>query len=248
MLWIAFKIVSLSTIRNSILRFQCSCWSCELLSKLYLYLLFATRFQCTIRVAKLWIAFKIVSLSTIRNCTTKRKLLPVVVNCFQNCIFIYYSQQLLHHLIVQVRCELLSKLYLYLLFATNPVKEKVNWQLWIAFKIVSLSTIRNSSRTHYNVNRVVNCFQNCIFIYYSQQLNGKPTYFVVVNCFQNCIFIYYSQQVAPVNEPPAVVNCFQNCIFIYYSQRWKMFSRMVTVVNCFQNCIFIYYSQLITSY
>ena len=169
-LWIAFKIVSLFTIRNyNFLKqkqprvvncFQ-NCifiyysqlisfnhfwkFSCELLSKLYLYLLFAT-----IRLEKeernqLWIAFKIVSLFTIRNFGITNKRHGSVVNCFQNCIFIYYSQPSVALCFSPHSCELLSKLYLYLLFATVMFVKANAFALWIAFKIVSLFTIRNAN-------------------------------------------------------------------------------------------------------
>ena len=142
---------------------------CELLSKLYLYLLFATIIGSGQSHPLLWIAFKIVSLFTIRNGWSKRKLTSTVVNCFQNCIFIYYSQQKLTDKNINYGCELLSKLYLYLLFATCLLNYCWCEQLWIAFKIVSLFTIRNVTFSFSKGYAVVNCFQNCIFIYYSQR-------------------------------------------------------------------------------
>jgi len=141
----------------------------------------------------LWIAFKIVSLYTIRNVEATECEGLYVVNCFQNCIFIYYSQQrqAKHHkttscellsklylyilfatmivlFIIKISCELLSKLYLYILFATGTSISSSATTLWIAFKIVSLYTIRNRFVKLDFMPIVVNCFQNCIFIYYSQ--------------------------------------------------------------------------------
>ena len=40
----------------------------------------------------------------------------------------------------------------------------------------------------------------------------------VVNCFQNCILVDYSQAAGLSKEVHAVVNCFQNCILVDYSQ------------------------------
>ena len=141
---------------------------CELLSKLYLYILFATGAGNLKRLIGLWIAFKIVSLYTIRNCKKLKSSFTPVVNCFQNCIFIYYSQQFVLCQVVALRCELLSKLYLYILFATPLDDVLALFVLWIAFKIVSLYTIRNMGVGIPHSPLVVNCFQNCIFIYYSQ--------------------------------------------------------------------------------
>ena len=40
----------------------------------------------------------------------------------------------------------------------------------------------------------------------------------VVNCFQNCILAYNSQLDAVTGSEIDVVNCFQNCILAYNSQ------------------------------
>ena len=41
---------------------------------------------------------------------------------------------------------------------------------------------------------------------------------VVVNCFQNCILVDYSQVHLCLIKWSFVVNCFQNCILVDYSQ------------------------------
>ena len=43
------------------------------------------------------------------------------------------------------------------------------------------------------LHTVVNCFQNCILAYNSQQQVLFPPNGFVVNCFQNCILAYNSQ-------------------------------------------------------
>ena len=47
----------------------------------------------------------------------------------------------------------------------------------------------------------------------------------VVNCFQNCILAYNSQQANHCERRDMVVNCFQNCILAYNSQRTKVLGR-----------------------
>ena len=49
-------------------------------------------------------------------------------------------------------------------------------------------------------SNVVNCFQNCILAYNSQQVIEKFKDDLVVNCFQNCILAYNSQQESFVNK------------------------------------------------
>jgi hypothetical protein len=48
--------------------------------------------------------------------------------------------------------------------------------------------------------------------------------YVVVNCFQNCILAYNSQQKQQLSETMQVVNCFQNCILAYNSQPQKKYT------------------------
>ena len=112
----------------------------------------------------MWIAFKIVSLTYQKQRSQEGKRRRLVVNCFQNCIFdlsktaiapataifsklwiafkivsLTYQKQLDISLMrIADRCELLSKLYLWL--------------------------IKNSQiKFNYYGILVVNCFQNCIF-------------------------------------------------------------------------------------
>ena len=90
-------------------------------------------------------------------------------------------------------CELLSELYFYLWFPTNSNRFYLLCLLWIAFRIVFLLMIPNISDITIQQAYVVNCFQNCIFTYDSQQSLKNILMNVVVNCFQNCIFTYDSQ-------------------------------------------------------
>ena len=92
-----------------------------------------------------------------------------VVNCFQNCIFTYDSQHAAYSLNHFLSCELLSELYFYLWFPTSDTLFKPLIVLWIAFRIVFLLMIPNITAALEGNNAVVNCFQNCIFTYDSQQ-------------------------------------------------------------------------------
>ncbi len=143
-MWIAFKIVLLLMIPNKytgenkgtvvVNCFQnCTftydsqhtealeqqAYSCELLSKLYFYLWFPTKPNGKHQLDALWIAFKIVLLLMIPNLFTIVLMLPMVVNCFQNCTFTYDSQQVKLKKTLINCCELLSKLYFYLWFPTR---------------------------------------------------------------------------------------------------------------------------------
>ena len=91
----------------------------------------------------MWIAFRIVFLLMIPNWNIFQVTLPLVVNCFQNCIFTYDSQLIDNEQILKKCCELLSELYFYLWFPTRRIR-------------------------NYVAEFVVNCFQNCIFTYDSQ--------------------------------------------------------------------------------
>ena len=143
----------------------------------------------------MWIAFRIVFLLMIPNQIEKAKQLNPVVNCFQNCIFTYDSQrsvlsgngvlgcELLSELYFYLwfptdnlaagavgGCELLSELYFYLWFPTTVNNMILYFSLWIAFRIVFLLMIPNIRRWILQITMVVNCFQNCIFTYDSQQV------------------------------------------------------------------------------
>jgi len=139
MLWIAFKIVSLTYGNQHGANGGEFAISCELLSKLYLW-----RME--------------ISVSAVLT------PLLVVVNCFQNCIFDVWKSAVIITRVTKLRlwiafkivsltygnqlhfdslldsfcCELLSKLYL--------------WRMEISFHSFSSEQIA-----------VVNCFQNCIF-------------------------------------------------------------------------------------
>ena len=116
----------------------------------------------------LWIAFKIVFLLMIPNLKTWSCIYRCVVNCFQNCIFTYDSQQCTTRGVFPWGCELLSKLYFYLWFPTSFLETSTYSPLWIAFKIVFLLMIPNPLDIIQSPFAVVNCFQNCIFTYDSQ--------------------------------------------------------------------------------
>ena len=166
---------------------------CELLSELYFYLWFPTMNITIKNASMLWIAFRIVFLLMIPNQLQILEKYLIVVNCFQNCIFTYDSQQIQICFTFSVCCELLSELYFYLWFPTDAtaVTEAVSCELlselyfylwfptkmakpesfivlWIAFRIVFLLMIPNIFQIDFQLENVVNCFQNCIFTYDSQ--------------------------------------------------------------------------------
>ena len=116
---------------------------CELLSELYFYLWFPTKRIISKELLLLWIAFRIVFLLMIPNFFTLVNAARVVVNCFQNCIFTYDSQQRVNKQKTARRCELLSELYFYLWFPTQMANYYNGKLLWIAFRIVFLLMIPN---------------------------------------------------------------------------------------------------------
>ena len=143
MLWIAFRIVFLLMIPNSMIlclkiSIVVNCFQnciftydsqhitnvpihipcCELLSELYFYLWFPTERNQLIQIPLLWIAFRIVFLLMIPNQNLLLQLQKCVVNCFQNCIFTYDSQLRKTTSWRGNCCELLSELYFYLWFPT----------------------------------------------------------------------------------------------------------------------------------
>ena len=130
-----------------------------LLSELYFYLSFPTSFGCGFCLYWLWIALS--HLAFIFS--------GVRWFLIQNCIFTYDSQHNLPSNEWNMRCELLSELYFYLWFPTQPIlvrplngcellselyfylwfptklKKQNNWiLLWIAFRIVFLLMIPNN--------------------------------------------------------------------------------------------------------
>ena len=127
----------------------------------------------------------------------------IVVNCFQNCIFTYDSQQDSETRIHNKCCELLSELYFYLWFPTAAAELQLEKSLWIAFRIVFLLMIPNKLFVLLLTASVVNCFQNCIFTYDSQPPSFAESNWGVVNCFQNCIFTYDSQHLYSDYYQPA---------------------------------------------
>ena len=116
---------------------------CELLSELYFYLWFPTRYEIAYLADTLWIAFRIVFLLMIPNMINLCQHTYFVVNCFQNCIFTYDSQPAVIARLGLTRCELLSELYFYLWFPTILIFISLQEMLWIAFRIVFLLMIPN---------------------------------------------------------------------------------------------------------
>ena len=140
-----------------------------MLSELYFYLWFPTSEIIICPFHVLWIAFRIVFLLMIPNPLLTFQLSITVVNCFQNCIFTYDSQHVKLLWLPEKRCELLSELYFYLWFPTIRFFKITMYGLWIAFRIVFLLMIPNPKNFKPEEIAVVNCFQNCIFTYDSQQ-------------------------------------------------------------------------------
>ena len=139
MLWIAFKFVSLYRI---IQRSQV----------VHLYLYVVNCFQICIFVSDnttlprrnagsrvLWIAFKFVSLYRIIQQTGRFTPIRYVVNCFQICIFVSDNTT----------------------WGSGGIQLST---LWIAFKFVSLYRIIQQRKIRLSKQRVVNCFQICIFV------------------------------------------------------------------------------------
>ncbi len=168
LLWIAFRIVFLLMIPNFLYRnhhgtivvncFQNCIFTydsqhqslrtiyelcCELLSELYFYLWFPTKWRLDSFEFGLWIAFRIVFLLMIPNIIYLQKKKLIVVNCFQNCIFTYDSQRQITKRWKRLGCELLSELYFYLWFPTCSCDKTSIQTLWIAFRIVFLLMIPN---------------------------------------------------------------------------------------------------------
>ena len=121
-LWIAFRIVFLLMIPNWAYGNERGRHCCELLSELYFYLWFPTYWGWKTCGCLLWIAFRIVFLLMIPNLMLPAVKDILVVNCFQNCIFTYDSQQSRRAFQTTTSCELLSELYFYLWFPTSLQK------------------------------------------------------------------------------------------------------------------------------
>ena len=127
----------------------------------------------------MWIAFKIVFLLMIPNAVRLIHNELLVVNCFQNCIFTYDSQQFINTHKVKNSCEMLSKLYFYLWFPTGKENKNKHFScellsklyfylwfptqkfqqlnqlpLWIAFKIVFLLMIPNINYSNHFLGRL----------------------------------------------------------------------------------------------
>ena len=117
----------------------------------------------------------------------------LVVNCFQNCIFTYDSQQCKALPIPLDSCELLSKLYFYLWFPTYIILWSKCIKLWIAFKIVFLLMIPNQLSFSIVIRRLWIAFKIVFLLMIPNKSCNLYSNASVVNCFQNCIFTYDSQ-------------------------------------------------------
>ena len=146
---------------------------CELLSELYFYLWFPTIcINWTIQIT-LWIAFRIVFLLMIPNCS-------------------------ISSIELADSCELLSELYFYLWFPTFSLNHSGASTLWIAFRIVFLLMIPNQ-QTKKNKSSVLWIAFRIVFLLMIPNLwKHQMILYFVVNCFQNCIFTYDSQPIEAV--------------------------------------------------
>ena len=138
-MWIAFKFVSLSYDKQLCLMLAIRIECCELLSNLYLCPMINNLHKFTSLTKALWIAFKFVSLS-------------------------YDKQRHTSSGNRNIRCELLSNLYLCPMINNRAQKGSSQNKLWIAFKFVSLSYDKQPGPISFTIDYVVNCFQICIFV------------------------------------------------------------------------------------
>ena len=146
---------------------------CELLSEFYLYVIFTAQVNLTPLYRGLWIAFRILSLCDIHSDALQLMDQNLVVNCFQNFIFMWYSQHMISKRYPSGCCELLSEFYLYVIFTAAWSLPFWRAKLWIAFRILSLCDIHSIGYILSASTRVVNCFQNFIFMWYSQPIEGR---------------------------------------------------------------------------
>ena len=142
-----------------------------MLSELYFYTAFTGICLQILMPVLLWIAFRIVFLYSIHRICIFYPRLSLVVNCFQNCIFIQHSQAKARKGLNFSCCELLSELYFYTAFTGIQLIMSCGITLWIAFRIVFLYSIHRKPIIMNITYRVVNCFQNCIFIQHSQEIH-----------------------------------------------------------------------------
>ena len=205
----------------------------------------------------------------IPNRVTKMICPFLVVNCFQNCIFTYDSQQILYSASTLVRCELLSELYFYLWFPTSSHLNGGHYLLWIAFRIVFLLMIPNRSAFLDNCFPVVNCFQNCIFTYDSQRLLTLfqrysrcellselyfylwfPTALNVATFGKSCellselyFYLWFPTSTLKIDVNATLWIAFRIVFLLMIPNNQRNTRTGWAVVNCFQNCIFTYDSQ-----
>ena len=205
----------------------------------------------------------------IPNLKNTSQQLILVVNCFQNCIFTYDSQQLSTASSSALCCELLSELYFYLWFPTAWFFSNYNRMLWIAFRIVFLLMIPNRIYLDRGYNTVVNCFQNCIFTYDSQlnlylrrearccELLSELYFYLwfptkrsedmrTASCelLSELYFYLWFPTKGSLNHWTEPLWIAFRIVFLLMIPNPAVLSITPTsVVNCFQNCIFTYDSQ-----
>ena len=139
-----------------------------------------------------------------------------VVNCFQNCIFVLPNTAQKPLSIVQCCCKLLSKLYL---CSTEYSQMPLVYPELVGCKLLSklylCSTEYSDEAPTLYCARVVNCFQNCIFVLPNTATSKRPRWkrsCKLLSKLYLCSTEYSKNTSMPLL--PTVVNCFQNCIFV----------------------------------
>ena len=216
MLWFAFKIVSLTYFIHRFINSYSNYLSCDLLSKLYL-----------------WLTSYIQSLC--------RAVCTLVVICFQNCIFdllhtsyllafyapsllwfafkivslTYFIHQWYSCLKNKSSCDLLSKLYLWL----------TSYIMWGVFVYVFL---------------VVICFQNCIFdLLHTSTLSGCISLHLLWFAFKIVSLTYFIHHLIICKL--RLTSCdLLSKLYLWLTSYIRLFVFYFAhfVVICFQNCIF----------
>ena len=166
------------------------------------------------------------------------------MNCFQNCIFTYDSQHISSQELDDYCCELLSELYFYLWFPTRNFFRWCKIMLWIAFRIVFLLMIPNKISETDSELVVVNCFQNCIFTYDSQQKYGLTPKTAGCELLSELYFyLWFPTDTAHRLLWIKLWIAFRIVFLLMIPNEKAFLELLTTVVNCFQNCIFTYDSQ-----
>ena len=161
---------------------------CELLSDCIFDLLSTTSFCILITIILLWIAFRLYLWPTEHNCSMKKGLQSIVVNCFQIVSLTYWAQRIRRMRRVVLCCELLSDCIFDLLSTTHcPVCTQCLW-LWIAFRLYLWPTEHNTSRPLKAWAKVVNCFQIVSLTYWAQHITHTFMHPNSCELLSDCIF------------------------------------------------------------